>query len=122
MHPEWSVATTDFDRETDRMNSYKLAALKDIPENKPLVVLGPDGNEIALFRIEDKIYALDNTCPHAGGPLGEGEVENACVTCPWHGWTFELSTGSCKTMPGMDATTIPVEIRGEEIFLSERIL
>jgi len=54
---------------------------------------------LALFNIEGKIYALDNTCPHAGGPLGEGTVEGTQVACPWHGWKFDIPTGTCMKNP-----------------------
>ena len=46
-----------------------------------------------MFRQPDRIYVLDGMCAHQGGPLAEGTVEHGCVTCPWHGWQYELSTG-----------------------------
>jgi NAD(P)H-dependent nitrite reductase small subunit len=52
-----------------------------------------DGREIALFNVAGRFYALDNTCPHQGGPLAEGWIEGAQVTCPWHAWTFRLTDG-----------------------------
>ncbi len=48
---------------------------------------------LAIFRHDGRLYALDGMCAHQGGPLAEGSVENGCVTCPWHGWQYELSTG-----------------------------
>jgi nitrite reductase/ring-hydroxylating ferredoxin subunit len=53
------------------------------------------GRAIALIRLEDGLHALDNTCPHAGGPLGQGEVEGALIVCPWHGRAFDIHTGIC---------------------------
>jgi len=50
---------------------------------------------IALFNIDGKFYALENTCPHAGGPLGDGTLEGDIISCPWHGWTFHVPTGQC---------------------------
>jgi len=58
-----------------------------------------DDVTLALFNIEGKIYALDNVCPHAGGPLGEGTVEETHVACPWHGWKFDIPTGTCLKNP-----------------------
>lgn len=95
----------------------KLADRRDIPEGEARVVHLPDGAEIALFHVNGQIYALDNACPHQGGPLGEGEIENGCVTCPWHGWQFDIATGSCLNMPGDDAKSLPLTIRGDEIYL-----
>lgn len=96
----------------------KLAHVTDIPEEGGIVVTAPDGTEIALFKRSEEIYALENACPHQGGPLGEGTLEGGCVTCPWHGWQFDIQTGSCQNMPGEDARTIPIEVVNGEIFLS----
>lgn len=49
--------------------------------------------EVALFDLGDAIVAYENACPHQGGPVGEGFVEGATVTCPWHAWCFDLRTG-----------------------------
>ena len=54
---------------------------------------------LALFNIDGTIYALDNTCPHAGGPLGEGTLEGNLISCPWHGWKFDVPTGTCMKNP-----------------------
>jgi nitrite reductase (NADH) small subunit len=52
-----------------------------------------DGREIALFNAGGTFYALDNTCPHQGGPLAEGWIEGNTVTCPWHAWCFKMTDG-----------------------------
>jgi nitrite reductase/ring-hydroxylating ferredoxin subunit len=88
----------------------KLAEVKDIPEGGRLVVSMPKGKDIVLFKLNGNVFALDNACPHMGGPLGEGEVEDGVVTCPWHGWQFEIKTGECINMPGDDASCIPITI------------
>lgn len=54
---------------------------------------------VALFNIEGEIYALDNTCPHAGGPLGEGCLDGDIIACPWHGWKFNIRSGECLKNP-----------------------
>jgi len=51
------------------------------------------GREIALFHVEGGFHALDNNCCHAGGPLGEGALEGCVVTCPWHAWRYDVTTG-----------------------------
>ena len=48
---------------------------------------------IALFRHGGDLFAMDGMCAHQGGPVAEGQVEHGCVTCPWHGWQYELKTG-----------------------------
>lgn len=67
----------------------------------PLAQLQPDaaravevaGKSVALVRLGDVVHALDEFCPHSGGPLSEGAVADGCVTCPWHGARFEVATG-----------------------------
>lgn len=101
---------------------FKLANVEDIPEGTGIIVSAPDGTEIALFKKGSEILALENTCPHQGGPLGEGTIEDGCVTCPWHGWQFDLTTGLCQNMPGEDVRTIPVEVVQGGIFLKDKSL
>ena len=63
-----------------------------LPGNGAIEVL-VEGTVIALFRTSDGLYALDGMCAHQGGPIAEGNVAGGCVTCPWHGWQYELATG-----------------------------
>lgn len=53
------------------------------------------GREFALYNVAGQFYAIDNACPHRGGPLGAGWLENGQVFCPLHGWTFDVKTGAC---------------------------
>jgi len=52
------------------------------------------GYEVAVFNLGDAFVAYENVCPHQGGPIGEGFVEDGTVTCPWHAWCFDLRTGT----------------------------
>ncbi|MBV9440011.1 MAG: nitrite reductase small subunit NirD [Candidatus Eremiobacteraeota bacterium] len=71
----------------------RVARVDEIaPGSARTVMLGD--REVALFNVAGTFYALDNTCPHQGGPLAEGWFDDECVTCPWHGWTFRLRDGS----------------------------
>ncbi|MGB7342601.1 MAG: Rieske 2Fe-2S domain-containing protein [Pirellulaceae bacterium] len=69
-----------------------IAACEEIIDGfaKEFVV---EGRIIAVFKSNKKLYALDGMCAHQGGPIAEGVVEHDCVTCPWHGWQYELATG-----------------------------
>jgi nitrite reductase/ring-hydroxylating ferredoxin subunit len=51
------------------------------------------GQAVALFNVEGRFYAISNTCLHRGGPLGQGFVEGGTVTCPWHAWTWDVTSG-----------------------------
>lgn len=68
------------------------AASDAVTENAALEVV-VEGQILALFRNEGQLFALDGMCSHQGGPIAEGTVEHGCVTCPWHGWQYELATG-----------------------------
>ena len=76
------------------------------------------GKEIALFHVEGNFFAIDDTCPHRGGPLSEGFVEMGVVTCPWHGWQFQLETGECITNLSACQTKYEVKIEGDDILIS----
>ena len=76
------------------MNWIQIGTLEDIPRQGSRVVNTPQG-EIALFRsVDDRVFALNNRCPHKGGPLSEGIVHGTRVTCPMHSWVIELETGN----------------------------
>ncbi len=70
----------------------KIAALADCPPGTGLEVVA-DERVVALFNVDGTFYAIDGVCPHQGGPLAEGEVTGCVVTCPWHGWQFDIRTG-----------------------------
>ncbi len=62
-------------------------------------VMMVDGQEVALFNAEGRLYAVANRCPHRGGPLSRGRLEGTSVRCPIHGWRFDLATGQCLNQP-----------------------
>lgn len=99
------------------MATEKLANINDIPEEEGIVVMSVTRGEVALFKVNGTIYALENECPHAGGPLGEGEVKECIVTCPWHGWEFHIQSGKCLNAPDSPVKTIPITLIDEEIHL-----
>ena len=75
------------------------------------------GRVIALFNVGGDIYALDGVCPHAGGPLGEGRLEGSIVTCPWHGWQFDVCTGRHCLNPNLVQPSYRTRIDGDEILV-----
>ena len=69
------------------------------------------GRAIAIFNLNGTLHALDNTCPHQGGPLGEGYLEESgVVSCPWHGWTFDLKTGVSPIDPDLKVGCYAVRV------------
>jgi NAD(P)H-dependent nitrite reductase small subunit len=96
-----------------------VARVSDVaPGTATAVVAG--AREIALFNVAGTFYALDNTCPHQGGPLAEGWIEGARVTCPWHAWTFELADGTMTLGDYASVDTFDVRVRGDEVQVSRR--
>ncbi len=79
-----------------------------------------DGREIALFNVGGVVYALDNTCPHQGGPLAEGWIEGTMVTCPWHAWCFNLTDGKMTLGDFGSVDAFEVRVEGETVNLSRQ--
>lgn len=94
-----------------------VAKTADVPEGGSLMVT-VDGREIALFHTGEKFFALDNTCPHQGGPLNEGFISGETVTCPWHAWCFKLDDGSMTMGNFASVDAFDVNIEGDTIMLS----
>ena len=74
-------------------------------------------NQYAICNVEGSIHALSGTCPHSGGPLGQGAVNGASLTCPWHAWEFDCRTGAHDYNPAVRVATFPVRIVGDEILV-----
>ncbi len=94
-----------------------LDSIGTLEEGKGTCLLLPSGKEIAIFRFHGKYYAIDNLCPHAGGPLGEGPVENGIVTCPWHGWQFDIATGKNINLWDESVSSYPIVEEDGKFFL-----
>ena len=77
-----------------------------------------DGKTFALANVDGKLFAINNLCLHRGGPLGQGELQNKVVTCPWHGWQYDVTTGKLVNNPSIGVETYAVEVRGDDIFLA----
>ena len=74
------------------------------------------GKKIAIFNVDGKYYAIDNTCTHRGGPLAEGALEGKEVTCPWHGAVFDVTTGEVLGPPApKPVSRYEVRVSGKDI-------
>ncbi len=99
---------------------HKIAETGDLPVGRVKTVSVQQGDTVrsfALTNVDGCYSALDNACPHQGGPLGEGSIENGCLRCPWHGWDFDPVTG--KPPGGYDdgVDTFPVEQRDDGVYI-----
>lgn len=99
-----------------------IAALDDIPRRGARVVKTALGC-VAVFRTAaDAVFALDNACPHKGGPLAEGIVHGNAVTCPLHNWVISLETGQAQGADDGAVITYPARVEAGRILLDRKIL
>ena len=98
-------------------NFVKVANTSDLKPGESKVV-EVDGEQVALFNVDGEFFAISNTCLHRGGPLGEGFVEGDVVTCPWHGWRYNVKTGANLMIPNQKVPAYQVKVEGNDIFVS----
>ena len=94
----------------------RVAATTDIPAGQGKTV-EVGGKQIAVFNCDGTFYAIDNTCKHRGGPLGEGELEGMVVTCPWHGWTDDVTSGHSPDDPDCAVDRYDVKVEGDDVMV-----
>ncbi|MCE9556059.1 MAG: Rieske 2Fe-2S domain-containing protein [Planctomycetes bacterium] len=92
----------------------RIADAADCPPGSALEVVA-GGHVVALFNVEGKFYALDGVCSHQGGPLGQGELCGAVVTCPWHGWQFDVRDGQQQINRNIVQQRFEVRIDGTDV-------
>ena len=95
----------------------KVAKTSEIPTGTGKVV-EVGGKTIAVFNCEGTLYAIDNTCKHRGGPLGEGSLAGTTVTCPWHGWEYDVSSGACTTDDSVKVQKFELKVEGQDILVA----
>ena len=97
---------------------YEIGAIDEIPQRGARCVKVPQG-KIGIFRtVDDRIFAIEDHCPHKGGPLSQGIVHGAAVTCPLHNWVISLETGKALGADDGAVKTIPVKVEGGRISIA----
>ena len=113
------------ERQRDRVVSanddrlVEVCAIEDIPENRAKIICAA-GERIAVFRYDGKISALSNVCQHQNGPLGEGQVVDGLVTCPWHGYQYRPECGASPPPFTEKIPTFDVVMRNGRVFVDPR--
>ena len=74
-----------------------------------------NGRHVAIFRLGNEIFAIDNLCLHHGGPLCDGSIAGGVVTGPWHGWSYEIRTGTMVQDPRVGVSKHEVRIDGDNV-------
>ena len=95
----------------------RVGKASDVPVGRA-EVFDVEDRKIAVFRLEDAFYAIEDICTHDGGPLAEGEIEDDQVICPRHGARFNIKTGAALTMPAVTPVeSYPVRVEGNELYI-----
>jgi nitrite reductase (NADH) small subunit len=93
---------------------HTVARLEDAPPGTLRVVQAGD-RQIALYNADGTFYATQNDCLHLAGPLGEGELDGCIVTCPWHGWQYDVRTGENEFDRALVLETFEVVVEDGEV-------
>ena len=94
----------------------KVAKLSELPAGT-IKEIQVAGQAVAVANVGGRFYAINNTCLHRGGPLGEGQLHGRIVTCPWHGWEYDVTTGKTVQDPTVGVQCYSTDVRGEEIYV-----
>ena len=120
------------------MNGAIVVGVKEDVLEGGRVVVDVEGTEVGIFRLDGRLYAWENRCMHAGGPVCQGKIFNQVeeiitpekksaglrfgkqrhIVCPWHGYEFDLATGCHPGDPSMRLTPVPVAVRNGQIYIS----
>ncbi|WP_045836392.1 nitrite reductase small subunit NirD [Hyphomicrobium sp. 99] len=104
------------------MSWVLIGSITDIPLRGARCVETPLG-KIAVFRTaEDRVFAIDDHCPHKDGPLSQGIVHGTAVTCPLHNWVISLETGKALGADEGSVRTIPIKVDGEMLFIGLAVM
>ena len=95
----------------------EVCKVSEVPSGGGRVV-DVGGEPVALFNTQGTFCAIHNTCPHRGGPLGEGELADNTVICPLHGWEFDVTSGKCVSMPGANVKCYQVKVEDERVLVA----
>jgi nitrite reductase/ring-hydroxylating ferredoxin subunit len=93
-----------------------LIATSDCPPGMGRECVAGD-RMVALFNVEGTFHALDGVCPHQGGPLGKGRLSGCLVTCPWHGWQFDVTTGQHQTSKSLVHPRFETKVEAGQVYV-----
>mgnify|MGYP003381498366 CR=1 FL=1 len=97
-------------------NWIRIASVEQCPPGHACELVAAD-RIIALFNVDGEFHALDGVCPHQGGPLGKGKLVGCIVTCPWHGWQFDVQTGQHQTSATLRHPRFPLRVEGGSVLV-----
>ena len=95
----------------------KLAPQSDLPATNTVKEFPCGSKEICVANVNGTYSALDDTCLHMGGPLGQGTIENGKVVCPWHGWAYDPATGATAHKPNLRVAIYPLKVENGDVLI-----
>ncbi len=95
----------------------RLCSAAEAPTEGNVVEADAGGVSVCLARLNGRLAAVDNWCPHRRGPLGQGWIEGEAVVCPWHAWAFNLETGVAEPPERASVDVFPVRVEGEDVLV-----
>lgn len=98
------------------MPFLRAAGKSDVPPGQ-IREIRLNGTSVAIANVDGKFFAINSVCLHHGGPLGEGDLEGKVVTCPWHGWQYDVTTGKLVQQPSDGVQCYAVEMRGDDVYV-----
>ena len=94
----------------------EILSTADLPVGR-MKAVSVDGRTIAVYHTASGFFATDNTCPHRGGPLAEGDLIGEEITCPWHLWGFDVATGKCAGNAEISVATYETRVEGDRVMV-----
>jgi nitrite reductase (NADH) small subunit len=95
----------------------KITTESELPPANEAKEFSCGSKSICIANVNGTYTAMDNICPHRGGPLGQGMVEGGKVVCPWHGWAWDAKTGAAEQNPSMKVVVYPVKIENGDVLV-----
>ncbi len=95
----------------------KLCGRDELPREAEAKEFCVRGHTLCVAVLNGKPLALDNVCPHRGGPLAEGTIKHGKIVCPWHQWEFDLATGQATKAASVKAMAYPLRLHGDDVLV-----
>ncbi len=103
---------------TAAMSSFvKLGSRSQMPANGEAREFPCGDKTLCIANVNGELAALDNSCFHRGGPLGQGVVDHGKVVCPWHGWAYDPKTGVAEHKPDAKVAVYPLKVEGDDVLV-----
>jgi nitrite reductase (NADH) small subunit len=95
----------------------RIASKSELPAAGEAREFDCNGKMVCIANLDGDLSAMDNVCPHRGGPLGQGVIEGNKLVCPWHGWQFDPKTGAVSHAPDQKVPMYPVKVEGDDVLV-----